>query len=423
MTQQSNVSRHFGGIGRALSSPNYRTYWYGHLFSSHGVWIHRVSSGWLIFELTHSPGWLGAIGFAYAAPLIILGPVAGAVSDRFGHRRTAITGSILGIIISLITALLAFTGIITPVLLFILGICQGIVMSFEFPSRVAIIPNLIERKDLSAAIGTNSTTFFTAASTGPPLGALIISVGSAELGFVVAAFCMACMVIALSRIRYLTEPRRTNSEDGGGSLVDDILSGLSYTFNHPQLRAILVLSVSSAFLLKPYIDLLPGFAADVFDQPVTGLGTLLGASGAGSLVASVLFALRGRTQGLTRFFGFGMAASALTLIVFSMMTDLWMGAAVMALAGGFLIGGAVSGQTLLQNVVDSSYRARVISINLSLVVGLPALSTLVVGGLAEWVGLPWAVSLAAAVLLVILPFSGRNLLRHAATMETVPGEV
>ena len=84
------LGQYFGGIGRALSARNYRVYWYGHLLSSNGVWIYIVSSQWLIFHLTESPAWLGAVGFGYLAPLFFIGPLAGAISDRFGQRRIAI---------------------------------------------------------------------------------------------------------------------------------------------------------------------------------------------------------------------------------------------------------------------------------------------------------------------------------------------
>ena len=72
MDPLTGFSRHFGGMGRALSARNYRVYWYGHLLSSNGIWIYLISSQWLIFHLTESSIWLGTIGFAYLAPLFFL---------------------------------------------------------------------------------------------------------------------------------------------------------------------------------------------------------------------------------------------------------------------------------------------------------------------------------------------------------------
>ena len=97
MASLNGFGRNFGGIGRALSERNYRIYWYGHLFSSNGVWIYLISSQWLMFHLIQSPAWLGAVGFAYMSPVLFLGPLAGAISDRYGHRRTGMIALSLGI--------------------------------------------------------------------------------------------------------------------------------------------------------------------------------------------------------------------------------------------------------------------------------------------------------------------------------------
>lgn len=42
-----------------MSARDYPIYWYSHVFSSHGVWMHRMAVGVMIFQLTGSPAWLG----------------------------------------------------------------------------------------------------------------------------------------------------------------------------------------------------------------------------------------------------------------------------------------------------------------------------------------------------------------------------
>ena len=79
--QSFKFASYFGGIGYALSARDYRIYWYGQVVSSHGVWMHRMAVGVLIFQLTDSPAWLGFIGFVYSLPLMLLGPIAGAIAD------------------------------------------------------------------------------------------------------------------------------------------------------------------------------------------------------------------------------------------------------------------------------------------------------------------------------------------------------
>ena len=102
--QLSKFASYFGGISHALSARDYRIYWYAHVFSSHGVWMHRMAVGVLIFQLTDSPAWLGFIGFVYSLPLMLLGPIAGAIADRFGIRRTAIIAIIVTIALTSLMA-------------------------------------------------------------------------------------------------------------------------------------------------------------------------------------------------------------------------------------------------------------------------------------------------------------------------------
>ena len=84
------LAEHTGGVGRALSNRNYRIYQTGNAGSLIGTWVQRIAVGWLAWELTKSPTWLGVVVAAELAPAILLGPVGGAVADSIslhsGHR-------------------------------------------------------------------------------------------------------------------------------------------------------------------------------------------------------------------------------------------------------------------------------------------------------------------------------------------------
>ncbi|MFP6711053.1 MAG: MFS transporter [Rhodospirillales bacterium] len=77
----------FGGIGRALSHPGYRLMWWSNGINTTGRWLFKVSLGWLTWELTGSPAWLGIVAFADTFPMVIMTIIAGAWADRFGHLR------------------------------------------------------------------------------------------------------------------------------------------------------------------------------------------------------------------------------------------------------------------------------------------------------------------------------------------------
>ena len=429
MTSLNGIGRYLGGIGEALSARNYRVYWYGHLFSANGVWIYLISSQWLIFHLTRSPAWLGAVGFAYLAPLFFLGPLAGAVSDRFGHRRTGMIAVCLGIFVSLLTAFTIVTGNLTPLLMLILTILQGVFMSFDFPARQALIPQLVEPKNLSAAIGMNWTTFNVAGFIGPVIGGAILSFGSstycepigAAMSYTVSALAYCCMVLGLARVQIINPMPETKQR---GPLIiavlTDLRAGISYIMDNANLKMIMILSITVALCLRSYQNLMAGFAEEVFQLDEQGLGNLLAASGFGALLAALIFAIRGRIQGLTRVYVYGAMLTATALMAFVSNTQVPLALVSITFVGGLVVATEISAQTLIQNMVLDEYRARVISINLAVSLGASAFGTLAIGWLGELVGFQLALGAAAVTAIIIVALKGRRLLSQSAEIEAEP---
>ena len=428
MASLNGFGRNFGGIGRALSERNYRIYWYGHLFSSNGVWIYLLSSQWLMFHLIQSPAWLGAVGFAYMSPVLFLGPLAGAISDRYGHRRTGMIALSLGIVTSFMTAIAIVTGILTPVLLIVFTLVQGIFFSFDFPARQALILQLIERKNLSAAIGMNTTTFHTAGFTGPIIGSVILSFGNltfgeplgAALSYMTSAMAFCCMVLGVARVQIINPlPVIKSIKPLVPAVLSDLRAGIHYIMECSDLKMIMLLSIFVAFCLRSYQNLMAGFAEQVFQLDEHGLGNLMAASGIGALSAALILAVRGKVEGLTRIFVYGAMLTALALLVFVSNTQIHLALVTMALVGGFIVATSLGGQTLIQNIVEDEFRARVVSVHLAIVVGGSAFGTLGIGLLAEFVGFQTALGVMAVLALIVFTFKGRKLLSRSIDIEAV----
>ena len=76
-----------GAIGRVLKNRNYRNYTAGNFASQLGMWVQRIAIGWLTWELTKDPKWLGIIAFADFMPNLVFAPLAGALADRMDRLR------------------------------------------------------------------------------------------------------------------------------------------------------------------------------------------------------------------------------------------------------------------------------------------------------------------------------------------------
>ncbi len=405
MSKPKKSSSAFGGIGRALATKRYRTYWIGQIVMVQGFWIYKIAAGWLMWELTKSPTWLGALGSGYFLPILILGPFGGAVADRFGYRRCAMATGGLGAILALITAILTWTGIITPLFLLALTTVQGLLFAFEFPARQALFPNLIPRQDMPAAVALNATTFHSSSFTGPLIGGVLLSLGDASIGaasgFAANAFCMTWMMGAIYLIPAPANLGARLAAKKASGILNDLKEGFRYTRSHVDIRLLILLSVTASLLIRHYLDFLPGFSDDIFNKGKQGLATLTAASGIGAMIFSTFFAIRGKAKGLTAFLVIGQFGAAIALTLFALSDNFDLGLLALALVGGLLVSATICYQSLIQHSVEDAYRARVISINVSLSVGAPALSAPIIGWVAELYSLQHAVAGSALLSLVI----------------------
>ncbi len=407
MNWLARLAAPFAGARRALASRGYRIYWIGQIPHVQGIWIHRVAAGWLIFDLTGSPAWLGAIGFAMSASSLLLSPIAGAVCDRMGHRRTSVLSTASGMLVIALTTTLTFLHLVTPFLLFALVALHAVCVAFEFPSRQALVPALLDRSVLTEGMAMNWAVFNVAFFTGPLIAGILLTLGGPQLGFATAVCTYGWMAVALFRIP-LDEPKLRSVRFNG--LLHDIASGIAYTRNHPVIPYIIGLQVAASLLVRPYIDLMPGFAVHVFGRDEQGLAILLAASGIGALIFSVALTLFSRERWLVYTFVTGIIGSALMLLVFTTTDQFWTGVACLILLGGLATTTGIANATLIQQYVDASYRGRVVSLNMAFQIGAPALGAFTLGWLAEFVGLQWALGSGAVLVIMVTALNARKLL-------------
>ena len=165
-----------------------------------------------------------------------------------------------------------------------------------------------------------------------------------------------------------------------------------------------------------------GFAESLFSLDEQGLGNLFAAKGVGALLVALFFARRGRTHGLTKVCTYGAAMGGVTIILFVFSTYWPQVLLISAVLGGVVVATDLAIMTLIQNVVADEYRARVISIALAISVGIPAIGSLAIGFLAEYIGLQFAMSLSGIIVLIVALFIGAKILNNASGIEsTTPG--
>ncbi len=403
----------FGGIAKAFESRNFRVYWVGNLTHTITVWVNRMAIGWLTWELTHSTTWLGIMAAANMLPSIILGPLGGATADRFGHRFQLVTATYIGGVIAIVMTVLVALDTVTVEWLAVLVALTGVIRAFNVPARTAMVSNLVERQYLSSAIGINSASFHGGNFVGPVIGGLLINYFGISLAFV--AYAAGEFIAATSFL--LLKINVVQRASNGRSLLGDLVEGFRYTWNHSGIFAVLCLSLVSAILINPYIEMLPAFVSKVYGLDAEGLAYLTASTGGGAMIGGLWIARRGRLDGLVRIQLVSLGLAFVAIFLFAWTDRLPLAMAALAVAGFTLVAAQTSGSTLIQNAVDPRLRARVVSLNGVVVVSGPAIGALLIGAVAERTGVQAPVMAAAALALACLALLAPRSAQTAAALE------
>ncbi len=406
-------------IGDALSHRDFRLFSIGNVGSHTGTWIQRVAVGWLTWELTESGWWLGVVAFADLFPTVVLAPVTGAVADR-AHKLTAtkVVQCVNLLQASLLSAI-TLAGVMTVEILLALVLFGGISVSFGQPVRLAIVPSLVPRKDLAAAIGINAMIFNGARFLGPMISGLVIVQAGIGYAFLVNAASFAVFILVLSLIRF----ERGEAPPIARSIRNiprEIAEGYGYAARHPGIAPILIILVLLALLARPYMELLPGFADAVFGRGAEGLAWLTSMTGLGALLGAAWLAQRGAVVGLTETTVAAIAVASCALIGFAATDIFWLALPCLVVAGFAMIVVGVGEQTLMQSAVEPALRGRVMSLYGMIGRGAPALGALGMGGLSSLVGLRWPVLAGAVLCLGLWLWARRKRAVMKAALEEAP---
>src|SRR6478752_6590779 len=186
---------------RSLRHPNYRLYFVGQLLSLIGSWTQITALVWLAHEQTHEAKWPAFLFAVQIGPTFLLGPWGGALADRVSMRALIVRTQSAFLTCALILLGLYLAGQLTVGAMLAVMFAHGIVQAIDLPSRLAFVPGLVGREDLSNAVALNSLLFNVARAVGPALAAVLLESAGAEWCFVVNALSYLAVIGALALIR------------------------------------------------------------------------------------------------------------------------------------------------------------------------------------------------------------------------------
>src|SRR5919106_3446524 len=220
----------------ALKHRNFRLFVPGQFISLLGFWMQNVGLSWLVYRLTHSTAYLGAVAFSQQIPILLLSLPAGGLVDRSNRHRVVIITQTLALLQATLLTVLTYKGDITVAQIMILGIVIGVISAFDLPARQSFLIQMVNKDDLMNAIALNSSIFNAARMIGPAMAGFIVAKWGESLCFLLNAISYVAVLISLLIMRV---PHSEISRKQ--TLTRDLMEGFQYVKQTLPVRVMLLL--------------------------------------------------------------------------------------------------------------------------------------------------------------------------------------
>ena len=371
----------------ALRYPNYRSYWFGNLASVSGFQIMMMGQGWLVYELTGSPLYLGYVGLATAIPSILLNLFGGVFADKLNPRRLVLLTQPTSAILMFTLGTLTVLDVVQVWHVMIVAFCTGAVQAFDQPARQSMYPHLLDRKDLMNAVALNSSIWQGTRIVAPSIGGAVIGLVGNHAPFYLAGLGFLTMSLLISRIN-VSFPVRVS----GGSVAQDMVEGISFIRNNSIFSFLIGMTFFNSFFGLAYTQLMPIFAEDILDVGASGMGFLLSVSGVGALLGTFVIASMGdvRRKGLLLIGGATLFGGS--LILFALSHWFFVSLGILFVAGFSNSVYSISVMSTLQIMVPDELRGRVMGVY-GMTYNMLPLGAMQSGAIANVASAPFAVAL------------------------------
>jgi MFS family permease len=366
----------------ALQYRNYRFWFTGQLLSLVGTWMQTTAQGYLVYELTNSPIYLGYVGFAAGLPTWLFTLYGGLIADRMSRRTMLIITQTSMMLLAFILAFLVFLQIIQPWMIIVLALCLGVANAFDAPARVSFVAELVDHKDLTNAIALNSTMFNSATVVGPAIAGLAYASLGPAWCFTINGISFLAVIIALLMMHI----PKTNFVVKRTSAVRDIKEGLRNAIDNRTIRILIInMGFLSLFGLS-LMTLLPAWSADILNGNATTYGLLLSARGIGALIGALMIASLSSRNVRGKLWMVGNLTMPVLMAAFALARWIPLSTALIIIIGWSFMVQVNTSNAIVQTQVEDHMRGRVMSIYTLIFFGAMPLGALLVGYMADKIG-------------------------------------
>jgi MFS family permease len=384
----------------ALKHPNYRLWFWGQMISLFGSWVQTTAQAFFVFELTHSPAFLGYVGFATGIPAWLFTFYAGVIADRHPRRKILIITQSWMMLLAFVLAVLTFTRVVQAWHIIILAFGVGVGNSFDAPSRQAFVNELVDREDLINAIALNSTMFNTATAVGPAVAGITYALFGPAWCFIINGISFLAVIYNLWKMKLKQTPAKAVKK----SVLHELKDGFRYLKTQKMIYTIISIMAMISIFGMGLVTLFPAWAVRILHGDATTNGLLQSARGIGAVSAALVIASIINFVQKGKLLTTGFISLPILILIFSFNRTLILSLILLILIGGALILVFNLANGTIQILVSEEYRGRIMSIYSFSFFALMPVGALLIGTEAELFGSPIAILINALILLIFIIF-------------------
>jgi MFS family permease/quinol monooxygenase YgiN len=375
-----------------IKRPVFRMLWSTWLVANICMWMNDVAAAWMMTSMTTSPIWVALVQSASTLPVFLLGLPSGALADILDRRRYFIMTQFWVAGVATVLSIAVISGVMTPALLLALTFANGVGLAMRWPVFSAIVPELVPRVQLPAALALNGVSMNASRIVGPLVAGALIAGAGTEYVFVLNAVLSVVSGFVIMRWRRDHAP----SPLGRERLVSAMRVGLQFVGQSARLRAVLLRIAIFFFHSTALLALLPLVARGLHGGDAGTFTLLLASMGAGAIVAALnlprLRQMMPRDVLVMR----STLLQSVSMAVMAFAPNAWVAVPAMALNGMAWITCANSLSVSAQLALPDWVRARGMSMYQMAIMGASAAGAALWGQVSTWSSVSTGLLIAAA---------------------------
>lgn len=303
-----------------LSQPVFRMLWIATVVSNVGSWMSDVGINWSMLTLSADPLDIALVQAASSLPMFLFALPSGVMADIVDRRKYLLFSQLWVFIAAAGLTVLSFTGHVTPAVLLVATFLLSVGAAMSSPPFQAVVPDLVSKPELGAAVALNSLGVNISRAIGPALGGFLLSLAGPWMVFALNALSVVGVAWVLLRWRPAPSIQRLPPEH----FFSAVRSGIRYVHAAPVLRNVLVRTVAFFVFGSAGWALLPLVARRELGLGPAGYGVMLACIGLGAIAGAILLPRLRQRLDADRLMVAASLTFALTMLALAFVRHVWL---------------------------------------------------------------------------------------------------